>query len=72
MNEIKKWIPPLRTLPCFYCSADGKELKTILIVMIGGFVLGSIFVLFWSFAVGGFKDVEAVKHDIIENERTRR
>lgn len=64
-------IRDLKYAPCFYCGVDAKELKTVLIVMIGGFVLGSVFVLVWSLLTGAFKNVEDVKHRIADYERSR-
>lgn len=68
---MKTWRGKL-PLGCFYCGVDARELKTILIVMIGGFVLGSLFVLVWSLLTGAFHDVERVKHEIIDRERNRK
>ncbi len=57
-------------LPCFYCSVDSKEIKMILIAIIGSLVLGSIFILIWSIINGVFKRSEDIKFDVFKaNQR---
>ena len=45
-------------LPCFYCSADSTELKTFLILTIGGLVLCSILTCVGFWLKGAYKNTE--------------
>lgn len=56
-------------LPCFYCSVDEGQLKLILILMIGSFVLGSLCILLWSLAQGVFINAEKSKYDVFEADK---
>lgn len=44
--------------PCFYCTADSAELKTFLILTIGGLALCSVFVCFGLYLRGSFNNTE--------------
>jgi hypothetical protein len=43
---------------CFYCSVDSEELKTLLIVIIGGLVMASISVALGAWLKGYFRNAE--------------
>lgn len=43
---------------CFYCSADSFELKTFLILVIGGLCLCSVFIFWGLYLKGQFKNTE--------------
>jgi hypothetical protein len=55
---------------CFYCNVDSEELKTFLIVVIGGLVLASIFVAVGAYLKGYFNGVEdpKLKSKVLELE----
>jgi hypothetical protein len=44
--------------PCFYCSADSLELKSFLILTIGGLALCSLFVFVGLWLKGAFRATE--------------
>lgn len=46
---------------CFYCNVDSEELKTFLIIVIGGLVCASIFVAFGAYLKGHFNNIEDTK-----------
>ena len=46
---------------CFYCNVDSEELKTFLIIVIGGLVLASLSVALGAWLKGAFKNVESEK-----------
>lgn len=48
------------SLPCFYCSADSTELKTFLILTIGGMALCSMFFCLGLWLKGTFKNTETL------------
>ena len=54
MKSKRNW----SSLPCFYCSADSTELKTFLIVTIGGLAACSVFTCVGLWLRGYFKDPE--------------
>lgn len=43
---------------CFYCNVDSDELRTFLIVVIGGLVLASISIAVGAWLKGYFRNVE--------------
>jgi hypothetical protein len=55
---------------CFYCSVDSEELKTFLIVVIGGLVAASAFVAIGAWLKGAFANVEdpALKEKVLKLE----
>lgn len=56
MNKsLKKY---MHSAPCFYCNVDSAELKTFLIITIGGLVLSSIFFAIGLVLRGTFKNTE--------------
>lgn len=59
----------LSSLPCFYCSTDESQLKMILFLIIGSFILGSVCILVWSIAHGVFKNVEQSKYEVFDADR---
>jgi hypothetical protein len=59
---------PFQYLPCFYCGVDSTELKLFLFAIIGGLVLGSVFVFFAAYTKGFFKNPESIKHTVLEKE----
>jgi hypothetical protein len=55
---------------CFYCNVDSEELKTFLIVVIGGLVCASVFVALGAYMKGYFDRVEdpKLKSKVLELE----
>lgn len=66
MTRIKN---NLKWFPCFYCSVDEAQLKTILILIIGSFILGSLCILFWCIAQGVFSNIEQNKYEVFDAEK---
>ncbi len=55
---------------CFYCNVDSEELKSFLIIVIGGLVMASVFVALGVWLRGNFKNVEdpKLKNKVLELE----
>lgn len=55
---------------CFYCNVDSDELRTFLIVVIGGLVLASISIAVGAWLKGYFRNVEdpAIKGKVLKLE----
>lgn len=56
---------------CFYCGVDSDELKTFLIVLIGGLVTASVFIAIGLWLKGYFTNIEdsKIKDKVLEIER---
>lgn len=55
---------------CFYCNVDSDELRTFLIVVIGGLVLASISIAVGAWLKGYFRNVEdpSIKGKVLKLE----
>jgi hypothetical protein len=55
---------------CFYCNVDSEELKTFLIIVIGGLVCASISVAMGAYFKGYFRNIEdpKIKDKVLELE----
>lgn len=58
-------------LPCFYCGADEKQLKWIIGLIIGSFLMGSVCILVWTWLRGSFQNIEAVKFSVLDLEKEK-
>lgn len=59
---------------CFYCNVDSDELRNLLIAIIGGLVLASIFVALGAWLKGFFRNAEdiKIKGKVLELENDQR
>ena len=62
-RKISNWMKRryFNTLPCFYCGADSFELKMVLIFIIGGLALSSVFVCIGLWLSGAYKNTEKLR-----------